>query len=58
MNRAYFRELSIETGFQVDILEKVYRLCHILITIQDHPELRKKLVLKGGTAINFIYFDI
>lgn len=49
---------SRETGFHVDILEKVYRLMNLLREINIIPEVREKLVLKGGTAINFIYFDI
>lgn len=56
LDRQTFEELSVETGFQIDVLEKVYRLIELLREISD-LELRNKLVLKGGTAINFLYFD-
>lgn len=49
---------SAATGFHVDIVEKVYRLTLLLMEINGVPELSKKLVLKGGTAINFIYFNV
>ena len=51
----YFSLLSSKTGFHRDILEKVYRICDLLIEINKHIYLKKMLVLKGGTALNFIY---
>lgn len=57
-DRKYFESLSEKTNFQKDILEKVYRLADILKTIYDDEFLTGKLVLKGGTAINFIYFNM
>lgn len=56
LDRQMFEELSEETNFQVDVLEKVYRLTELLEEI-SRTDLEEKLVLKGGTAINFIYFD-
>lgn len=52
-----FEDLSEKTGFQMDILEKVYRLTELLKEMVK-TELREELVLKGGAAINFIYFDL
>ncbi len=46
------------TGFQPDIIEKAYRLALLLSEIRNHPALSKELVLKGGTAINFIYLPL
>lgn len=51
-------EFSVKTGFQVDIIEKIYRLTELLRSINDLSSINEKIVLKGGTAINFIYFDI
>ena len=58
IDRETMERYSRETGFHVDILEKVYRLMNLLREINIIPRVREKLVLKGGTAINFIYFDI
>ncbi|KXB00324.1 hypothetical protein AKJ41_04150 [candidate division MSBL1 archaeon SCGC-AAA259O05] len=57
MDRQVFENLSEKTGFQMDILEKVYRLTELLKEVVE-TELRRELVLKGGTAINFVYFDV
>lgn len=46
------------TGFRPDILEKVAHLLGLLNTLQQHPFLKEKLVLKGGTALNLFVFDI
>lgn len=56
LDRQLFEDLSEKTDFQMDVLEKVYRLSEFLREIA-RTELRDKLVLKGGTAINFVYFD-
>ncbi|KXA98186.1 hypothetical protein AKJ37_00940 [candidate division MSBL1 archaeon SCGC-AAA259I09] len=57
MDRQVFENLSEKTGFQMDILEKVYRLTELLKEVVE-TELMRELVLKGGTAINFVYFDV
>jgi predicted nucleotidyltransferase component of viral defense system len=57
-DRKYFESLSEKTNFQKDILEKVYRLADLLKTIYNDEFLTGKLVMKGGTAINFIYFNM
>ena len=46
------------TGFRPDVLEKVAHLMGLLDTMQSHPFLKGKLVLKGGTALNLFVFDI
>lgn len=55
-DRKYFESLSEKTNFQKDILEKVFRLAGLLKTTYENEFLRSSLVIKGGTAINFIYF--
>lgn len=47
-----------ETGFRPEILEKVAHLMGLLNTIQSHPFLKGKLVLKGGTALNLFVFNV
>lgn len=46
------------TGFRPDVLEKVVHLLGVLDTLQSHPFLKRKLVLKGGTALNPFVFDV
>jgi predicted nucleotidyltransferase component of viral defense system len=46
------------TGFRPDVLEKVAYLMGLLDTLQSHPFLKGKLVLKGGTALNLFVFDV
>lgn len=56
-SKEYFERFSSKTKFHCDTLEKVYRLCDLIEEINNHPQLKNSLVLKGGTAINFIYFQ-
>ena len=46
------------TGFRADMLEKAARLLAVLDALRDHPRLKGKLVLKGGTALNLFVFDV
>lgn len=46
------------TGFEIEPLEKVIRLFEILDRIRDHPFLSSRMVLKGGTALNFFVLDM
>ena len=46
------------TGFRTDILEKVGLLIHLLEALRDHPFLKGRLALKGGTALNLFIFDV
>ena len=45
------------TGFRVDVIEKVAHLLGLLNALQQHPFLKGKLILKGGTALNLFVFD-
>ncbi|MBZ4655784.1 MAG: hypothetical protein JG759_332 [Thermoanaerobacter sp.] len=49
---------SEKTGFRAGMLEKVIHLLELLNTLNDHPFLKGKFVLKGGTALNLFIFDI
>ena len=56
-DREYLEKVSSETGFLRDPLEKVYRLLELLGTITSAPDIEGKLLLKGGTALQFVYLD-
>ncbi len=45
-------------GFRPEVLEKVVRLLALLNTLQGHPALKRKLALKGGTALNLFIFRV
>jgi predicted nucleotidyltransferase component of viral defense system len=50
--------LSESTGFGTEMLEKVLHLLNLLKTLNSHPVLKGKWVLKGGTALNLFLFEI
>ncbi len=55
----YLSKLSKDLGFShVDEFEKVLRLKDVLKLIFEDKVLSKQLVLKGGTAINLLWFDL
>ena len=56
--RQYLTELALKTNFIKDNLEKALRLSEILRFLNNEPNLKGKLVLKGGTAINFTSVDL
>ena len=39
------------TGFDVEPLEKVFRLMALLDALNSHPFLKTRIALKGGTAL-------
>lgn len=51
-------ELTASTGYRAEIVEKVAQLLTILREFVEHPYLRHRLVLKGGTALNLFVFDL
>ena len=58
LNLRALQKLQRDTGFNIDFLEKAYHITKILFGVFAHNELKENLALKGGTALNFIYFDI
>ena len=46
------------TGFRAEILEKSIHLLNLLNGFHSHPFLKKRLALKGGTALNLFIFEI
>lgn len=51
-------KLANENNFTVAGIEKVMRLSNILNDLNNQPEFGGKLLLKGGTAINLLVFDL
>jgi hypothetical protein len=49
---------AASTGFQVEPLEKAFRLLELLQSLRSHPFLKGRFVLKGGTALNLFLFDV
>ena len=56
-----FDDLQAEaaaTGFLPETLDKVIRLIGLLDAFRNHPFLKDRVVLKGGTALNLFVFDL
>jgi len=50
--------IAESTGFKAEMVEKVLQLINLLNTINAHPFLKGKWVLKGGTALNMFVFNL
>ena len=57
-NKIELEKVARETGFLRDNLEKVIRLSNVLEFLVSNDNLKRKLVLKGGTAINLTVFEM
>ena len=55
---ARVEEVSEQTGFRADGVEKVLRLHDLLARLVKHPLTEGVWVLKGGTALNIFYLDV
>jgi predicted nucleotidyltransferase component of viral defense system len=55
-NRVVLGKQAAELGFIRDTFEKVCRLAEFLTFFERDPVLSRYLALKGGTAINLIFF--
>ena len=58
INKKQLEEYSDKLNFNRDTLEKVYRLIDILDFMNKDSVLKDSLALKGGTAINLLYFNL
>ena len=47
-----------ETGFNMELMEKVYHMQSILSKLIRNKTIRDNLLLKGGTSLNFFHLDI
>lgn len=57
-NKAEIGRVAHQHGFVRDTFEKVLRLKEILRYLNEEDYLREHLLLKGGTAINLIVFNL
>ncbi|MGA1841644.1 MAG: nucleotidyl transferase AbiEii/AbiGii toxin family protein [bacterium] len=57
ISKRILEEINNSTGFNEDLIEKVLRLEGLLQDIFRHPFLKNRLLLKGGTALNFCYLN-
>ena len=58
LSRQRLQQEATATGFRVEILEKVSQLLDLLNGIDQHPYLKGRFALKGGTALNLFVFDV
>jgi len=58
LSKADLDREAASTGFRSEVLEKVVRLIELLEGLRSHPFLKKRIVLKGGTALNLFVFDV
>ena len=49
---------SESSGFRPEILEKAIHLLSLLEVLNSHPQLKGRLALKGGTALNLFLLDV
>ena len=56
--KAELAEMANKENFIRDTLEKVVRLSETLDYINSNPIMKKRLALKGGTAINLTVFNL
>jgi len=57
LSESRLQSISDTTGHSADLIEKVLKIEELLQDIFRHPFLRERLVLKGGTGLNFCYFN-
>jgi predicted nucleotidyltransferase component of viral defense system len=50
--------IAEKTGFRIEMIEKVLLLINLLNTLNSHPFLKGKWVLKGGTALNLFLLNL
>ena len=58
VSRERLQDEARSTGFRPEILEKVFHLLNLLERFQEHPFLKGRLALKGGTALNLFLFEL
>jgi predicted nucleotidyltransferase component of viral defense system len=58
LSKQKLQQEATHMGFRAEILEKVFLLMDLLSEFSTYPQLEKKLVLKGGTALNLFHFNL
>lgn len=57
IDRALLNATSASLGARPDMVEKVIQLLHLLNSLNRHPFLKGRWVLKGGSALNLFLLD-
>ena len=57
ISKQKLQQESNSTGFKMEHLEKVFLLMDLLSDFSIFPQLKNKIVLKGGTALNLFFFN-
>jgi predicted nucleotidyltransferase component of viral defense system len=58
ISKEKLQQEAAATGFKMEHLEKVHILMDLLTDFATFPQLKGKLVLKGGTALNLFFFKL
>ncbi len=58
IDRQFLLAQANSTGFRPEVLEKVYHLLTLLNELCQHPFLKDRFALKGGTALNLFLFSL
>ena len=58
LTEAELARAASDTGFEIEPLGKVERLLALLAGLCSHPFLKRRVALKGGTALNLFVFDV
>ena len=56
--REQIRDLATKLGVRPDVLEKVARLLAVLRRIREDQDIRDRVALKGGTALNVFWLSL
>jgi len=57
-SREWLEKQANSLGYQPSVVEQVFWLTNLLQNVYNHPFLRERLVLKGGTALNLFWLDM
>lgn len=58
ISKEKLQQEAASTGFKMEHLEKVHMLMDLLADFASFPQLKDKIVLKGGTALNLFFFNL
>ena len=58
ISKEKLQQEAASTGFKMEHLEKVHILMDLLADFASFPQLKDKIVLKGGTALNLFFFNL
>ncbi len=57
ITESLIQAIADRTGFRTDLIDKIIRMNDLMYDIFRHPYLKHRVLLKGGTCLNFCYLD-